>query len=98
MHPSPVWLRMHALMLPTAREQPRIHGRLLHARHGIPVDALPIRGFYHRRDAGAGHALRGDLPPREPLSPKPEHQLRLDLAYHPNNSFCRVIGHTAEGA
>jgi hypothetical protein len=35
---------------------------------------------------------------QEPLRAKPQHQLRLDPAYHPNYSFCRVIGHAAEGA
>ena len=72
--------------------------RLIERGDVVPADALPVSGIEHHRHAGAGHTLRGDLPTREPLRAQPKHELRLDLAYHPNHSFCRVISHTAEGA
>ena len=98
MHPIPVRLRVNTLMLTPTREQPRIHVSFVELRDVIPADALPVRGVEHHGHTGAGHALRGDLPTREPLRAQPKHELRLDLAYHPNHSFCRVIGHAAEGA
>ena len=89
---------MNTLLLTTPGEQPRIHVRLVELRDIVPTDALPVGGVEHRRHRVPRHALRRDLPTREPLRAKPQHQLRLDPAYHPNYSFCRVIGHAAEGA
>ncbi len=98
MNRRPVRLRMHALILPTAREQTGIHRGLVQVGHIVPADTLPVGGLDHRGQAMTRHPLRGDLPAREPLLAEPKHQLRFDLAYHPNHSFCRVIGHTAGGA
>ena len=91
-HPLPVRLRVNALMLAASREQPRIHVGFLEVGDVVPADPFPVSGVDDRRHTGAGHALRRDLPPREPFRAKPEHQLRLDPAYHPNYSFCRAIG------
>jgi hypothetical protein len=94
----PVRLRVNTLVLTTPGEQPRIHVRLVELRDVVPADALPVSGVEHRRHRVPRHTLRRDLPTREPLRAKPQHQLRLDPAYHPNYSFCRVISHAAEGA
>ena len=96
--PIPVRLRVNTVVLTTPCEQSRIHVRFLEVGDVVPADALPVGRVEHHGHAGAGHALRGDLPAREPLRAQPKHELRLDLAYHPNHSFCRVIGHAAEGA
>ncbi len=98
MHLLPVRLPVNALVLTAPGEQPRIHLRLLEIGNVVPADPFPVGGIEHRRHRVPRHALRRDLPPREPLRAKPEHQLRLDPAYHPNYSFCRVISHAAEGA
>lgn len=98
MHLVPIGLRVNTLVLTTTGKQPRIHVRFVELGDVVPADALPVGGIEHHGHAGARHALSGDLPTRESLRAQPKHELRLDLAYHPNHSFCRVKGHAAEGA
>ena len=45
MHRRPVRLRMHALMLPTAREQQLIHRRLVQVGDIVPAHTLPVCGL-----------------------------------------------------